>query len=439
MKSANGTAAVNSGGGVAAPLPPLGLAAVSAFCTGLLAREHIAIVGQFYLAEMVLPLLAILLLMFGRARAVLTDRLFIGFALAGLVSLLGYLLSDLVAGTDATRALKGSGRVFILVVSGLSLIVLAAHDRRLPWWFLLGLAVGSMARLVLTGAALVADWKLGWGHPLQILALAFGGAGPLLAATASAGLGAVHILLDSRIQGVLAVVVAAILLGRARRGRPGPAAVRQLVLVGTLVLAFLGGAWLLLGATADDYGERRTLSNTARFAGLEVGIEAIVASPFIGYGSWTENPEFAEQLRRTIRERTDFQSRRRSMYSSHDLFRQHSQILQAWVEGGLLGAGFFFFYGYWLVRTLAQQVTRIRFDRYYAVYLYTTMAGLWHLLMSPFGGQARLDIAVAVAVIYLVTREAPTAEKEPVGAGTAAATLPLRLRFRPADDRPARH
>lgn len=434
-----GPAAPGSGREPVAPAPPIGLSAAAAFACGLVAREYIAVVGQFYLAEMLLPLLAVLLVVFGRARAVFADRLFIGFAVAGMLSLLGYLLSDLLAQTETVRSLKGSGRVVLLVLASLSLLVLAAHDRRLPWWFLLGLAVGSLARLAVTGVSLVAEWKLGWGYPLQVLALAVGGLGPAVAAAVlSGGLGVIHILLDSRILGVLAVATAGILVGRSGPRHAAAGTGRQVLLIGALVMLFLGGGWWLLVTTGDDYGERRTLSNTARFAGLEVGAAAIAASPLIGYGSWTESREFAQRLRKTIRDRTDFQSRRRSMYSSQTLFRQHSQILQAWVEGGLLGAAFFFFYGYWLGKALWAQVTRVGVDRYYALYLYTTMAGLWHLLMSPFGGQARLDIAAAVAVIFLVIRDTTVPRPSDALQEPAPDRVPLRLRYRePAADDPA--
>jgi O-antigen ligase len=177
-------------------------------------------------------------------------------------------------------------------------------------------------------------------------------------------------------------------------------------------LLIAGGAVL----TAISYGlstfsdeetlTRRSESNAGRAAGIEVGIIAVARSPIIGYGSWTENRELAELFLKKQREYGgDKQYRERA----GAFFSPHSQVLQAWVEGGILGAAFFAFLLYQVVRSARWTVKFRPLDSLTPLLLNFLLFGAWALLMSPFGS-SRLAIATLAAIVLMLRVEGTVAQ-----------------------------
>ena len=83
----------------------------------------------------------------------------------------------------------------------------------------------------------------------------------------------------------------------------------------------------------------------------------------------------------------------------------HSQILQAWVEGGALGIAFFGLYGWRLIGTIHWYVWKKLPDVLTPLSLFLVVSGFWSLLASPFLGIARIDIAMAVGAIAISIHE----------------------------------
>lgn len=160
---------------------------------------------------------------------------------------------------------------------------------------------------------------------------------------------------------------------------------------------FGGAMW----ATHDDFSKRREQSNAGRSAGLTVAAWAVAESPVIGYGSWPADPRLVNFYYQELEDSGQvFHNEPRG-----ELFIAHSQILQGWVEGGLLGALFWFFYGYWLIRAASYVVMVRQADAYLPVFSFILIYDLWHLVMSPFSGPTRLPIAVGVTVICVCAAE----------------------------------
>jgi O-antigen ligase len=166
---------------------------------------------------------------------------------------------------------------------------------------------------------------------------------------------------------------------------------------------------------------RRQESNVGRYVGLMVAGRAIVDSPILGYGSWSGDRRYVEILNRELSSAaygTGFRVEKRI-----ESLLPHSQVLQAWVEGGLLGALFFFFYGAQLLvglRCLAFQHVPGRLT---PLYLFFVVSGLWNLLASPFLGVHRVYIACAIATLALLSRERATAPAGGAGPGLGVIKL----------------
>ncbi len=372
------------------------LAGASLLC-GATVGISFSFIGQMYLAELMLPVLALFVLVFRGDGGSFGQPEIITIIFAAFLTFLGYAVSDMAAATEAAQYLRGWGRLGFLIIDVVALVLLAAQSPRYLWWFLVGSAVGALLELLAHHAPFT-QWKIGYGAPISSLVLASTFLLPRrFGVVVATSMGLINIALDSRVQGAIILAAGAVLWARLG-GRHGKAVFGRLAIIGVLTAGLLSAALVF---TQKEYGERRADSNIGRAAGLLVGMRAIADSPFIGLGSWTRNEAYADMVRKEIREAKGPGDQRPRV--SSDLFRVHSQIMQAWVEGGLLGATFFFVYGYLLVRTARWFVVRHPLDIYSPLFLYIVFDSLWHLLASPFGGEARLQIAVATAVIAIST------------------------------------
>ncbi len=166
----------------------------------------------------------------------------------------------------------------------------------------------------------------------------------------------------------------------------------------------------VLEQTNQEYSARREASSLSRFAAINIALIAISDSPFIGYGSWGEGTKkYADMLyEQTVREQREV---RQSNIRRGKSFLAHSQILQSWMEGGILAAQLFAFYGFQLLMALKYIITIRRIDYVYLVYGFFMLISLWHLFMSPYSGSHRLNIAVAAAIVCAIHVEGSAKNK----------------------------
>jgi O-Antigen ligase len=348
--------------------------------------------GEVYLLEPVLWVLVLQRVLsrgFGKG---FSACVFFGFIVAGLLTLCGYLIADLVAANEPWQYLKGWGRVVLLIVDCAALMLLGAQDRQYLWWLALGMGVGGIGSLLAAGVPLT-HWKEGYGIYTALLVLALAPvAWVRIACVPIAGFGMACMFSDYRSLGAVCLLVAAFMLlhwrGTPRYGWKALA----VLLVATIAVT------AMLCLTQEQYAERRHQSNTGRYIGMLVAWRAIAESPLTGYGSWAANEKFSRMLRD--------ESVRLSESGAPPLdvgrsLLPHSQFLQAWVEGGLLGLAFFVFYGAHLARGLRWYAWKQPLHVMTPLLVFFLASGLWNLLASPFLGIHRIFIAIAVAVIAM--------------------------------------
>lgn len=82
-----------------------------------------------------------------------------------------------------------------------------------------------------------------------------------------------------------------------------------------------------------------------------------------------------------------------------NIFRPHSQILHSWIEGGILAAIFFMYFGFQLIVGLKNIILARKFDFLSPLYAFILLISLRHLIMSPYAGHHRLTIAMSIAIL----------------------------------------
>lgn len=370
------------------------------FLVGATSRYKVYLLGELYLAELLLPLAAAAACFGAGARSLLRVPLFRTLLAAMLVTLAGYVLSDLVQGNSAENYLRGWARVAVLATNFVSLCVLIGADRRNLWWFVLGTGVGGVLYLRLAFGLPLPVWKHGYADYMTPAVVAASHLlPPYLVVPAHLWLAWLSMRWDYRSHALILILISALLWLRGKRQAPAVAmnAVLALAAVGIVTA-------VALDSSAGDYERgRREASNTGRSFGLTFGAEAILASPLIGYGSWAKGEEL-EELATEVLGR-DFGAKVSAYSAKSGIAGVHSQLLQSWVEGGVLGAAFFLVLGYQLLKWFPEIAFRRPRDALTPILLLYTLSAMWHLIFSPFALGGRLLAALACASLVLVAAE----------------------------------
>lgn len=363
------------------------------FICGIASGRVINLIGDIYLGELLIIQLAILVMVFGRSRALIDLPVFGIFVQTAVLMLAGYIISDLYRDTHPGQFLRGWARVILTSLDFIALAVVVAQDKRNLWWFVLGMAVGSIGQLVVRGVPMMSapGWKFGYSTPILYAIACLCYLLPMrTAAVIFAGMGVWNIYMDFRIMGGVSLLIAAVLWVRSRTP-DGLSGYQTLKLIAACLVA--GGiVAAALFATQEEFGQRRAGSNIGREAGIVVASRGIIESPIVGYGSWPNDPRlsslYVEQVQEEGREASEAGG-----------FSAHSMILQAWVEGGLLAVLFWIYYGLKMIGGVRYSILHRPADGYLPIFLFFLVYGLWHLVMSPFSGPTRLPTAVAITII----------------------------------------
>jgi O-antigen ligase len=255
-------------------------------------------------------------------------------------------------------------------------------------------------------------WKLGYGPALGLLLVVLSGLLPALAAALLIGaFGFICVLLDSRSLGGFSLLTAGLVFMHhmATCGTSRGTIKRMVGLgIGIALAAVLLNAAIHL--SDDEFADRRDESNVGRLVLLSVGLQAVLDSPLIGYGSFAAEPRYVELMRREAARASVGRKKTLGMPRS---MLPHAQWLQAWIEGGLAGAVFFLMYGWGIVTSLFRIAFRHVAAETTALYGFLLVGGLWNLLASPFLGSHRVSIAMTVVVIGLLSCKKKATARSP--------------------------
>lgn len=402
-------------------VPRITLTGILCLVCGLLEMHKVNLIGEVYLAELALPLACLTGLRSPVAGQLFRNRAFVALLAAMALSFAGYVISDLVRETSPDQYLRGWGRIALVMTDFVALSVLVAADRRNLWWFAAGIGVGGVLYLRLWTGLPISHWKFGYAQPMTLLAAAAACFLPLRASAALMLLMAILSLrYDFRIHAAVTLAIATLMwLHAGRRGRPLPALALAVAIAAALALLVAA----LKGGEDEYYRQRRETSNLGRSIGIEFAGRAVLESPLIGWGSWGAEKE----LTRLEREVTRRAAREAGVYypdTASGTSAAHSQLLQSWVEGGLLGASLFFVLGAALLRQAPALMLRRPPDLLTPVLLYFFFYGLWNLIMSPFVATTRVQIAATAASLVCLAFERARGALNPRRPARAPATAP---------------
>lgn len=378
------------------PISRLDVVAICALAVGFLFAFDVEWIGRLFLGEILVLLVAAGLFLSGRAMPWFNPSILLTVLAAGAVTLAGYAIADAIVASDPQQYLRGWGRVVLMIGNCAGLIMLAAFGPRTLWLVIAGLGAGGIVNLLSAGTPIV-QWKLGYAeYVTYVLFCAFSLLPRWLAIPLAMSFGAVNIFLDYRSIGaacILAGVIAA--FGRrdaARRSRRA-AMIGIGFGIGVAVIAYA------VTATNTDFSKRREASNIGRYVGILGAVDAIADAPFFGYGSWARDPGYA---RANFNELENSRALGGNNFDLGTALLPHSQILQAWVEGGLLGMVFFGVYGFWLLRTLYWFTMWRPYDSLTLPFLLILITAAWAVIGSPFLWYTRINIGLAFAIVAIV-------------------------------------
>lgn len=368
----------------------------------------------------------------------------------GLLWLGSALVADVWNGTSLALLLKGLSKVALIVLQLVLAYELLRSDLRRIRWYFVGVALSSLLSIYilkpgsiaafeqLYGIVLTDSFQKQWISVVVYSSLAAwffaGNSYPFMSAVVVASIGAMAMFSGSRSAGALLIVasfsVYAVRVSAKFEGnRAEQRASRQmfsifaLFALGTIVVsgykvaAFMG--WL--GDRAHEKYIAQSASQFGLLAGgradLFTGLLAVQASPLVGHGTWALDVE-GYRLQAAQIAGVEYFERKGG---SGDRIGGHSNILEAWVEHGILAVPFWVYLFYIILRCFS---TGIYY--HFAILgplMFLLYGRVWDFFFSPIN--ARTTLAFTFAFFILVVLRSDQLSR----ITTPADNAPLR-RFR---------
>jgi O-antigen ligase len=134
-----------------------------------------------------------------------------------------------------------------------------------------------------------------------------------------------------------------------------------------------------------------------------IGIKAIEASPIIGHGSWARNPKYTtEALADLKKDGYNVDPNLINQLKGEDTIPAHSYLLEAWVDGGILG-GLFWLVILGLVAAVFLTLYAIR-ESLSPLIAFLMMYLTWSILLSPYGSDQRVTAVYSILVLLYAWR-----------------------------------
>jgi hypothetical protein len=362
------------------------------------------LVGNLFVAEIILLIAAAVGVQSWLRTSLHQSIVVIRLAMLGVVMVISYSLTDLIVGNSVENQMRGFARCAFLVSDILGIWYLV---RRQTSRLQLLVSAYAVAQIVATavhdeGSSFVSTWKFGYSLPVTILLLTCIPQITRLLGTPIANglllaLSVIHVYLDYRsLSGICLITWGIVAFRYLRRRRNHIAYLVLGTMAGSAAFAFFGYVY---SSTHNDFSARREAANAARLAGIYAATDAIISSPLIGHGSWAYGDLFGTSFDRFYAELT---GKRYFEVAGYQEFGAHSQLLQAWYEGGAAAAVFFLYLFSRLLSAVGFSVTRPDEDPGGPLKVLLVLLALWNLLFSPFAGEHRFWIAAVVVVLGLL-------------------------------------
>ncbi len=409
----------------------ISLSGLLSLAAGVLTPFTVSLGGEMPLGELLLFVAAgWALLIMAMAQAwpgpLWRNGVFITFMVGQALALAAYVASDIYRGSAPNDFIRGWARMIFLGVDLAAVAYLVGCNARNFLLLLVGVQLGEVAKVHLEGALFGDYWKFGYALPFTIgVMLLAGRGGVLLAATAAAGLGLAHFVLDFRSLGLICLLVAACLAVQVF-----PRNLRTVLAPLGLLCGVALGLAVYAQTRSDRDGDRSTRSNVERSAMVIAGLEAFRESPLLGHGSWFSRTKVIDNFM-IIREEGARDAGVGGFAGANEIEEDavalHSQLIVTLAEGGLFGAAFFIPFTIGLFWALHNQIVVSPWSALTPVRVFVLSLALFHVFLSPFSGAHRVGIALAAILVVLIHREHRLAREAAREAAPEAPGPPVSL------------
>jgi hypothetical protein len=393
---------------------------------GFLTCVRLRFVGDIYIGELLMAISLPLVLLL-RKRRNISPPFLVLFVFLGLW-FLGQVFTDAYREVEFADRMRGMAAILFLAVEIAFLASLLAESRRRTIIFLAARAIGSlaMARVQPMRYALEDPWKFGYSSGVIILAVLiscffYARRKYAFALVVLVGIMMVNLLQNFR-SAFLDVLVAAVLvlpivperIGRLRI-LPSKGNVLRIAIIVALTLGAVWSAGRVirsitqsgyLSAESQEKNESEAQAGNLLLGGrpeVFVGLRAAMDSPIIGHGSWARDMKYIEMQSDLMEDYGMQVDLADAEAEDLGVIPAHSHIVGAWVWAGVLGAAFWA-YAIWLV-IRAIIVVSIYRPPLAPIYAFLFVVSFWDILFSPFGGTERVSQALALTLaISLIER-----------------------------------
>lgn len=337
--------------------------------------------------------------------------------------LMGQILTDVYRQTATIDWERGDAAIAFFFLDLVFLTMLLRGNERRKILFIGGFAVGALvfARFSTDPFIEADNWKMGYSTGVNLLVvlsscLFFKRRYYLVALGIFAGIALVNLMFNFRSISLI-LILTAVLAIPVIPEQFGPWVVlppvgskRRLVVLAVLVLgAGLTASTAVSFLTSRGYlgedAERKNEQQSGVKGGLLVGgrpeilvsSRAVIDSPILGHGSWPKDPTYVVMLDDILAESGLRNDPDIDEQLAFGLIPTHSHLMGAWVWAGFLGA-VFWLYVLWLVLKGIVKITTTR-SSLAPVYMYLLALFAWDILFSPFGTGRRLIESVFLVII----------------------------------------
>ena len=343
------------------------------FLIALSVPFSVRFVGSLPVSEIILvPLVPIFWVL--RKRQLVPPMLKTIFFLMGFW-LFGQILTDLYRRTPAVDWMRGDAAIVFFALDLAGLFVLLTGSERRKAIFLVGMAIGELAvvRLQPSESSLGEPWKFGYSFGTMMLVVLiscffYSRHKYVLAGLCFVGIIGVNLLENYR-SPVLNLIIAMVLvlpiipekIGSLRLLPRVGSIMRVCILAGMAIGAGLAASALVhLATSAGFVSEGAQAKNEEQSGGgiggillkgrpeILVSSRAVMESPILGHGSWAKDYKYEEMLSDMQVEQGMQANLQDAEANSGGQIPAHSHLMNAWVWAGFLGAVFWIFI-LWLV------------------------------------------------------------------------------------------
>ncbi len=401
---------------------------VIAFVLGCTTEFSVHLVGELYLAEIILMILFPIFLIL-RGRRVLRPELKILYSLMGLW-LLGLIVSDVYNHTDISDRMRGSALIIFFAINTLGMSILVSGNEKRKALFIVGLTVGSLAVVKLQPSPAVEDypWKFGYafGTIMLVMLVAsyfYGRRRYVVSSLLVVGICIVNLFLNYR-SPVLDILVSLVLVYPIVPERLGGIQilprtdVARLVVLAIFALAAgeTAGALVNFVTRAGYLDEESQAKNEAQSQAknlllggrpeFAIGLRAALDSPIIGHGSWAKDPKYYEMLYDALVESGVQQEQVGGDILSEEgnpLIPAHSAIINAWIWAGIAGLIFWLYMAWFFLKGM-MRVAILRPPL--APYIMWLLISIWwDIFFSPFAANRRIIMGFMIVFVADVMRK----------------------------------